>query len=282
MGGGPRERLHPVPREVLLLTAGVDVQDDRLEITVCGWGRGDRLWVLVHHIIWDDPSTGRCWDRLAMMLRETILNEDGAALRIVRACVDSGGHHTSAVYAFAASTRGVLALKGTFGSEAEPLIKSSRRYKSSPLVLATSNKIKALLFYRFRIKDEESPGFIRFDESLDIDWFEQLGAEKMGRTYQRGQLTHTFKPVPGRRNEALDCMAYNVAALAVLNVRNWDLLEKKQNTLSRQETVGQEENQAKEELSSQPDQKQYQLLRRHRHRWVTGVLPNDWVKRWRM
>ena len=75
-------------------------------------------------------------------------------------------------------------------------------------------------------KDEESPGFIRFDESLDIDWFEQLGAEEMGRTYQRGQLTHTFKPVPGRRNEALNCMAYNVATLAVLNVRNWDYIEK--------------------------------------------------------
>ena len=149
-------------------------------------------------------------------------------------------------------------------------------------MLATSNKIKALLFYRFRIKDEESPGFIRFDESLDIDWFEQLGAEKMGRTYQRGQLTHTFKPVPGRRNEALDCMAYNVAALAVLNVRNWDLLEKKQNALSRHETAGQEENQANEELSIQPAQKQYQMLRRRRHKWVTGVLPNDWVNRWRM
>ena len=77
-------------------------------------------------------------------------------------------------------------------------------------------------------------------------------------------------------------MAYNVAALAVLNVRNWDLLEKKQNALSRHEIVEQEENQAKEELSIQPAQKQYQLLRRPRHRWVTGVLPNDWVNRWRM
>ena len=66
-------------------------------------------------------------------------------------------------------------------------------------------------------------------------------------------------------------MAYNVAALAVLNVWNWDLLEKKQNVISRQETVGQEENQAKEELSSQPDQKQYQLLRRHRHRCVRSA-----------
>ncbi len=78
-------------------------------------------------------------------------------------------------------------------------------------------------------------------------------------------------------------MAYNVAALAVLNVRNWDLLEKKQNALSRQKIVGQEENQAEEEeLSLQPAQKQYQLLRRHRHRWVTGVPPNDWVNRWRV
>ena len=56
-----REKLHPVPKEVLLLTAGVDVQDDRLEITVCGWGREDQLWVLAYHIIGDDPSTGRCW-----------------------------------------------------------------------------------------------------------------------------------------------------------------------------------------------------------------------------
>ena len=112
-----RKKLHPVSREVLFLTAGVDVQDDWLEISVCGWGREDRLWVLVHHIIWDDPSTGRCWDRLAMMLRETKKNEYGVALRIARACVDSGRNHTSAVYAFAASTLGVLALKGTFGSE---------------------------------------------------------------------------------------------------------------------------------------------------------------------
>ena len=60
-----------------------------------------------------------------------------------------------------------------------------------------------MLFYRFRITDAEAPGFIRFDESLDLDWFEQLGAERMNRSYQRGQLTHIFKPVPGRRNEAM-------------------------------------------------------------------------------
>ena len=198
-----REKLRPVPQEVLLLTAGTDVQDDRLETTVCGWGKEERLFVIEHSIIWDDPSSGLCWDRLAAYYRTEFESEDGRRLRIKRACVDSGGHHTSSVYAFAGRTRGVLALKGVFGSEAEPLVKASRKYKGSPLILAVSNKAKALLFYRFRITDAEAPGFIRFDESLDLDWFEQLGAERMSRSYQRGQLTHIFKPVPGRRNEAM-------------------------------------------------------------------------------
>ena len=72
----------------------------------------------------------------------------------------------------------------------------------------------------FLITGAEAPGFIRFDESLDLDWFEQLGAERMSRSYQRGQLTHIFKPVSGRGNEALDCLAYNMAGLNVLNIRN--------------------------------------------------------------
>ena len=85
-----------------------------------------------------------------------------------------------------------------------------------------------LWFDFFQITGGEVPGFIRFDESLDLDWFEQWGAERMSRSYQCGQLTHIFKPVPGRRNEAIDCLAYNVAAMTVLNIRNWDQLEKSQ------------------------------------------------------
>ena len=270
-----REKLRPVPQEVLLLTAGTDVQDDRLETTVCGWGRDERLFVIEHSIIWDDPSSGRCWDRLAAYYRTEFESEDGRRLRIKRACVDSGGHHTSSVYAFAGRTRGVLALKGVFGSEAEPLVKASRKYKGSPLILAVSNKAKALLFYRFRITDAEAPGFIRFDESLDLDWFEQLGAERMSRSYQRGQLTHIFKPVPGRRNEAIDCLAYNVAAMSVLNIRNWDQLEK-----SQFEARQKREN-TETESANQNHIKRITPKRR-RQNWVTGVLParDGWYNRW--
>ena len=103
--------------------------------------------MIEHSIIWDDPSSDRCWDRLATYYRTEFESEDGRRLRIKRACVDSGGHHTSSVYAFAGRTRGVLALKGVFGSEAEPLVKASRKYKGSPLILTVSNKAKVLLFY---------------------------------------------------------------------------------------------------------------------------------------
>ena len=109
-----REKLPTIPGEVLLLTAEVDVLDDRLETTACGWGKEEHLWVRTHHIILDDPSTRRFWDRLAAHFREEYESGDGRKLRITKACEDSGGHRTSAVYTFAGRTQGVLALKGGF------------------------------------------------------------------------------------------------------------------------------------------------------------------------
>ena len=61
-----------------------------------------------------------------------------------------------------------------------------------------------LWFDFFLITGGEAPGFIRFDEFMDLDWFEQLGAERMSRSYHHGQLTHNFKPLPGQHNEAID------------------------------------------------------------------------------
>jgi len=95
-----------------------------------------------------------------------------------------------------------------------------------------------------------------------------------------------FKPVPGRRNEALDCMAYNVAALAVLNVRNWDALEKTQNASSREGTAEPDEPHAASEPSARRLKKQVQTLRRsHSPNWVTGVLRpgrSGWVSGWKL
>jgi len=102
-----------------------------------------------------------------------------------------------------------------------------------------------------------------------------LGAERMSRSYQRGQLTHIFKPVPGRRNEAIDCLAYNVAALTVLNIRNWDQLEKSQ-------IEARQKRESTETESTNQNHIKRITPKRRRQNWVTGVLParDGWYNRW--
>ena len=105
----------------------------------------------------------------------------------------------------------------------------------------------------------------------------------MGRTFQLGQLTHTFKPGPGRRNEALDCMAYNVAAMAVLNVRNWDHLEKVQDSLRKKDEASEEQAQNPDE-TVQNAQDSFQIIQKSRRsNWVHGgqILSGKWMNRWK-
>lgn len=221
-----REAWDAIPNEVLVLVAGVDVQDDRLEVTLVGFGQSEEAWVLGHEIIYADPSTPACWESLTALLAESHPREDGTELRVARACVDSGGHYTQAVYQFCQRSRVAMAIKGAFGSEDDPIIRRpSRQAGRVQLLPITSNKLKALLYFRLQ-RTVPGPGYIHFHDSLDSEWFEQLTAETMRRTFHRGKLTYTFK-ARRPRNEALDCMAYALAALALLNIRDWSALERK-------------------------------------------------------
>jgi phage terminase large subunit GpA-like protein len=218
-----REPWERVPEAVQVITAGIDTQDDRLEITFVGFGAQEEAWVLEHRIIWADPSTPQCWQELSHALAERWIREDGLTLRTQKACIDSGGHHTQAVYTFALSSRVASAIKGVFGSEDDPIVKrpskAGARVQVFPLV---SNKAKASIYFRLQ-RHDPGPGFIHFHDSLDPEWFEQLTAERMRRSYNRGKLSYTFKAIR-ERNEALDCMAYALGALAMLNVRDWSAL----------------------------------------------------------
>ncbi|WP_204301499.1 terminase gpA endonuclease subunit, partial [Stenotrophomonas maltophilia] len=67
-----------VPKRAALLTAAVDVQDDRLEVLVVAWGKGDECWLLKHHVIQLGPNTDEAWDELAKFL-ESGFKHEGAA-----------------------------------------------------------------------------------------------------------------------------------------------------------------------------------------------------------
>ena len=87
-----------VPTGALVLTAGVDVQDDRLECDVWGWAEGFSSWLVDHIVISGSPRDRGPWDELAQVLARDWPRQGGGAMRIARLCVDTGGRDTAAVY----------------------------------------------------------------------------------------------------------------------------------------------------------------------------------------
>lgn len=95
-----------VPDGAVILTAGVDTQDDRLEVEIVGWGRGLESWSIDYRIIPGDPDLDIVWESLDHILGNAYTKADGTPLYVAAALVDSGGHKTSAVYKYCAKGSG--------------------------------------------------------------------------------------------------------------------------------------------------------------------------------
>jgi phage terminase large subunit GpA-like protein len=97
---GETYSLHSIPQEVRFLTAGVDVQGDRLEAQIIGWGPFEESWAVRYEVLPGDPAQQHAWDQLDEVLRDTYHAEDGRELRVKLACVDTGGHHQHQVLTY--------------------------------------------------------------------------------------------------------------------------------------------------------------------------------------
>ena len=214
-----REAFEEIPQEVVFLTAGVDVQDDRLEISLIGWGRDDESWVISHDVLYGDPSTPQLWTSLDSQLMRTYDTEDGRQIAIRASAIDSGGHFTNTVYQYCVKnySKRVFAIKGVGGEGKAIAGKPSRnnvaKCRLFPIGVDTA---KDLLFARMRI-NEEGPGYIHFNNKLNDEYFRQLTAEKIVTKFVRGYKRRVFQKIRPR-NEALDCMVYAMAAYAIINI----------------------------------------------------------------
>ena len=218
-----------VPSEVIFLTCGVDVQDDRLELSIIGWGRDDESWVIDHQILYGDPSTPQLWTALDSRLFTTYLTNDDRQLPIRATCIDSGGHFTNAVYSYAKKNfpRRVFAIKGVGGEGKAIAGRPSKNNIGKCMLFPIGvDTVKDLLFARMRIKDEGA-GYIHFHDDLSDEYFRQLTAEKIVTKFSRGYKKRVFQKIRPR-NEALDCFVYAVAAYAILNVDINSLADKRQ------------------------------------------------------
>lgn len=205
----------PVPEGVVAITAGVDIQDDRIEMEVLGWGLDEENWSLEYLVFVGDPSSPAVWREVDDALKRRYHHPLGVKLPIRCACVDSGGHHTQAVYEFCEKRYGrrVLAIKGMDG-EGRPIVgKPSRNNKRKVRLFPVGvDTAKTRLYARLQVSDP-GPGYCHFPDARDQEYFEQLTAEKVVTKYHRGRPKRVWTKKDHQRNEALDCRVYAMAAL---------------------------------------------------------------------
>jgi phage terminase large subunit GpA-like protein len=206
-----------LPERVAVLTAGVDVQGDRLELHVIGWGRDEEAWSIDYRVIFGDPSGPRVWADLDTALAATYPHARAVADLVIRAvAVDTGGQHTKAAYEYCRTRlhRRVWAIKGR-GGPGIPLWprRPSRTKGKAPLFVIGVDAAKDALFARLRLT-EPGPGVLHFPMERDAEFFRQLTAERVVTRFERGRPIRLWQPRrEGERNEALDTTVYAMAAL---------------------------------------------------------------------
>lgn len=211
-----REAYGPaIPAEVALLTCGIDVQDDRLELEVVGWGRDEESWSVDYKVLWGDPSAPDIWAQLDAYLGNRFEHETLAnGLTIEAACLDTGGHHTLAAYAFCKGRerKRIWAIKG--GSGKRPIWpKRPSKANKGKVNLFTVGVDAAKEAIYARLKKDAGAGAMHFPLDRDAQYFEQLTAERIRTRYVKGFPQRFWWKPDGRRNEALDCRVYAYAAL---------------------------------------------------------------------
>ena len=207
------------PNEVVFVTAGVDVQNDRLEVEIVGFGAGQESWSLDYRVIHGDPARAEVWNDLDYILEKPIKHQSGVTLRIACVCVDSGGHHTGEVYTYCKKRqlRRVFAIKGA-ATRGRPIVSrpSTSNRMRVKLFLIGTDTAKEMIYSRFKIT-KPGPGYCHFPSHYDEQYFKQLTAEQVVTRYHKGYPVRVWEKPAGRRNEALDCRVYAIAALHIIN-----------------------------------------------------------------
>lgn len=201
-----REVYDEVPDGGLFLTAGVDVQDDRLEAEIVAWGEFEESWGIEYAVLWGDPRGQQVWEDLDGWLARKIMRETGHTMRVLACAIDSG-FLADHVYQFSAPRwrRRVIAAKG-YSTAGKPILsKPSRnnRWKARVFPLGTTTA-KDVLYGRLSIK-EPGPGYCHYPTRYDEEYFRQLTAEKAIKLWKSGRSTRTWVlKSRHRKNEALD------------------------------------------------------------------------------
>ena len=231
-----------VPAGGLFLTAGADVQKDRIEIDVWAWGRGLESWLIDHIVIEGGPGDPACWQTLTDLLGRVWTHESGQHLTIARLAIDTG-YETSAVYGWARQVgfAQVAPVKGLEGfNRASPVtgptyvdatIGGKRLRRGARLWSVATSTFKAET-YRFLRQDRPTleeitagasfpAGTVHLPTWADGEWLKQLTAEQLITVKAKRGFSKLEWQKLRERNEALDCRVYARAAAWIAGADRW-------------------------------------------------------------
>lgn len=204
--------LDRIPPEILIVTVGCDVQDDRLELIFLGHSR-DEMFVLAHQVIWGSVLANDTWAELDDALKTIWTHPKGGTLRVDCAIIDSSDN-TDIVYGFCKPRYGrrIFAGKGVAGSRPQVEASKTRQLGARLFILGVDN-LKSEIVQRLA-----RGRTIRFSDSLNPIFYEQLSSERLIVKYSRGMPVRQWEKLPGRRNECLDALCYAKAARNLVGV----------------------------------------------------------------
>ncbi|MBB4287859.1 phage terminase large subunit family protein [Roseospira goensis] len=225
-----------VPEGVAVLTAGADVQPDRIEVEVVGWGEGFESWSISTHVLDGPPEGAEVWKALDQVVRHTWRRQGGGdAMTIQRIAIDSG-FLTPAVYRWVGKTgqKLAMAIKGrsnmltALGTATRTEVTGAgRRARTRGVRVWTVgvDLLKGELYGRLRLTRGDDgafpPGYCHFPDGYEAEYFKQLTAEELVTgTNRKGYETREWRKTRPR-NEALDCRVYATAALLALGAARW-------------------------------------------------------------
>lgn len=209
-----------LPAGVQLLTAGVDVQADRLELELVGWSEDYESWGIAYHAFIGDPTDPVVWQELDAYLLQPFRHANGFDLRIACTLIDSG-FQTQHVYDFVKTRqhRRIFASKGA-STVGKPIASPSKTADSNGIkhVQVGTDTAKSLFFHYLENIKDSGNGFQHFNSTVhDTPYFKMLVSERRETLFKNGMYYDRWVKPTGMRNEALDCRIYALAAMVRLN-----------------------------------------------------------------
>lgn len=227
------------PNAALFLTMGVDVQADRLEASIWGWGFGRTSWLIEHEVIEGNTAQPEVWAKLSDLWRRNYLTPLGRERRIECTAVDSG-YRPTMTYDWTRGKPQTISIKGASRRTDWPIGGAKKMHYTPRGKLAKFSAINWMVGSWF-LKEEiysclkldgpnESggfpPGFVHLPSGLDDEAFRQLTAEQLVTVQKRdGTTAAEWRKSPQDRNEVLDCAVYARAAAYHLGMGRMTLAE---------------------------------------------------------